>query len=90
MRIFVLATMLIGIVALLATSWFWPIDAFHPRGPVLPVIPSSIRDTMQVTISAILMAASLLVILSRKYGPKEQNWAYGTIGMLIGFWMKAS
>ena len=39
--------------------------------------------------SAGLAALSLFVILSDRYGVKQQHWAYATIGVLLGFWLKA-
>ena len=40
---------------------------------------------MQVTVSLVLLAASLFVILSRRYTPQDKHWAYATIGTLLGF-----
>jgi hypothetical protein len=37
----------------------------------------------------VLVVASLWVILKRSYRPADKHWAYGTIGMVIGFWFKA-
>ena len=28
------------------------------------------------------------VILSKQYTPADTNWAYGTVGTVIGFWLK--
>ena len=54
-----------------------------PR-PVLTVP----RETVQEVFSAVLLAASLFVILSKRFAPKEKHWAYGTIGTLVGFWFR--
>jgi hypothetical protein len=47
------------------------------------------RMIVQILISALLAALSLFVILSDRYGSKQQRWAYATMGALIGFWLKA-
>jgi len=47
------------------------------------------RMTVQILISVLLAALSLFVVLSDRYGAKQQHWAYGTIGVLLGFWLKA-
>jgi hypothetical protein len=67
-------------------------EAFPPPAPkeiVTYVSPSPYRDPVQIIISALLLVVSLFVILSKKYGPKEQHWAFATIGTLIGFWFKS-
>jgi hypothetical protein len=42
----------------------------------------------QLVITFVLLAASLFVILSKRYAPTDRHWAYGTVGTLIGFWLK--
>jgi hypothetical protein len=32
----------------------------------------------------------LFVILSGGYDPNSKNWAFGTVGTILGFWLKAS
>jgi hypothetical protein len=44
--------------------------------------------TMPVIITAVLLAAALYVILARKFSAQDKNWAYGTLGTLVGFWLK--
>jgi hypothetical protein len=77
-----------GVIALLACNWLESFDIL--RGPSIngaqPLI--SLRDLVQLTISALLLAASLFVVLSKRYRPEERHWAYGTLGTLIGFWLK--
>jgi hypothetical protein len=46
-----------------------------------------VRVTMQVILSLIVLAAALYVILSKKYEDAAQKWAYGAIGMILGFWL---
>jgi len=49
-----------------------------------------IRMIVQIVVSVLLAAVSLFIVFSREDEPKERNWAYGTFGILIGFWVKAS
>ena len=49
----------------------------------------STRIIVQILISLLLAALSLFVIFSDRHGAKQQHWAYATIGVLLGFWMKA-
>lgn len=44
----------------------------------------------QLIVSIVLLAASLFVILAQRYSPTERHWAYGTIGTLVGFWLKTN
>jgi hypothetical protein len=40
------------------------------------------------TVSLIVLSAALYVILSGKYPAKVENWAYATIGTVLGFWLR--
>jgi hypothetical protein len=46
------------------------------------------RDAMQVVLSLVLAGASLFVILSHQYDPNDKHWAYGTVGTVLGFWLR--
>jgi hypothetical protein len=37
--------------------------------------------------SFVLLVAALWVILSKRYGPTDRHWAYGIIGMIVGYWL---
>ena len=56
--------------------------------------PLSITDVstpsgiMQILISVGLLTAALYVILSGKYEPDVQKWAFGIIGTIVGYWLK--
>jgi hypothetical protein len=47
------------------------------------------RLVMQVIVTLLLLPATLFIILSKRYAPKDQHWAYTTVGLIIGFWLKA-
>jgi hypothetical protein len=51
--------------------------------------PFSTRGIAQIVISVLIAVLSLLVIRSERYGPTSRHWAYGAIGVLLGFWLKA-
>ena len=38
----------------------------------------------------IVLTACLFVILSGGYDPNSKNWAFGTVGTILGCWLKAS
>ena len=46
-----------------------------------------IRPVMQGVISIVVLAASLFVILSKRYSPRDKHWAYATVGTILGFWL---
>jgi hypothetical protein len=46
----------------------------------MPIFPALISMTV--------LAAALYVILSKKYPPKVEHWAYATIGTVLGFWLR--
>jgi hypothetical protein len=48
---------------------------------------SAIRTIMQVVISLIVLLVGLFTILSKKYDADVQKWAFGIIGMIVGYWL---
>jgi hypothetical protein len=52
--------------------------------------PNRVRVAMQMVISIVLLAAALFIILSKMYAVEDQRWAYGTVGIVIGFWLKGT
>ena len=36
----------------------------------------------------IFAAASLYVIFSKKYDEATRKWAFGTVGLILGFWLR--
>lgn len=59
--------------------------------PPTPEVPAAMNYPLiaQLVISAILLAAALFVILTKKYPPQDKHWAYGALGTVVGFWLKA-
>ena len=49
---------------------------------------SGVHLGMQVLVSIVLLIATLFVILSKKYDARNKHWAYATVGLLVGFWLK--
>jgi hypothetical protein len=44
--------------------------------------------TMQIVITFLLLTAALYLIVTRRFPIHEKYWAYATLGMLVGFWLK--
>jgi hypothetical protein len=47
-----------------------------------------IKPMMQVGISIIFLCAAFFIIISHSYDPKDKQWAYGTAGTILGYWLK--
>ena len=45
------------------------------------------QPVMQVLISVVVLGSALYVILSKKYPDATQKWAFGAVGMIVGFWL---
>ena len=45
------------------------------------------QRSIQALISLVLLGTSLIVFVSKNYAHTDRNWAYGTVGALIGFWL---
>lgn len=43
---------------------------------------------IQVIISFVVLGASLLVILAKRYSPKDKHWAYAAAGTILGYWLR--
>jgi len=54
----------------------------------LKTIVETSRQLVAPLISLLVSVASLVVILSRKYKSESEKWAYGTLGTVLGFWLK--
>jgi hypothetical protein len=48
------------------------------------------RVIMQIVFSLALFSASLFVVLAARYDQSSKHWAFGSIGTIIGFWLKGS
>ena len=46
------------------------------------------RLIMQAIVSLAVLAASLFIILKDGFEPASKNWAYGSVGMVVGYWLK--
>ena len=66
-----------------------PPPALPKRRAVFPSPASKIDAAMQASLSAVLLVAGLYVILSKDYGTTEKQWAYGSVGTVVGFWLRA-
>jgi hypothetical protein len=49
---------------------------------------SNVRLIMQIAVSIVMLAAGLWVMLSGHYGDEATRWAAGTIGTVVGYWLK--
>jgi hypothetical protein len=58
------------------------------RKPRRPSRSDTIKLTMQVIISLVLLAGSLYTILSGSYDADHEKWGYGAVGTIVGFWLK--
>lgn len=56
------------------------------RSSIVAYIPAT--ELMQVFLSIVLMSASLYIILSKQYDASDKHWAYGTLGTLVGYWLR--
>ena len=57
--------------------WFGELVLFAPSA-VMPVL---------VTLA--VLGSAIFVILSQKYPAETEKWAYGSVGVLVGFWLPA-
>jgi hypothetical protein len=70
-----------GAMMLLGTSNMLPNADVAMRGPLR-------RMMMQAIVSLFILAVSLFVILEHRFDPGNKYWAYGSVGMVVGYWLK--
>ena len=103
-RIYAIGLFVVSVIALLTVS-LWPrhrelaelpSTTLPTPGVPIPAPPPELSSatlgyatTAQLVISAVLLAAALFVILTKKYPPQDKHWAYGALGTIVGFWLKA-
>ena len=46
------------------------------------------KTKMQIFVSAVVLLAALWVVLSRWYDDTYLKWAFGIIGVIVGYWLK--
>ena len=46
------------------------------------------RSRMQVVLTLALAGAAIWIILATTHGPDDKKWAYGTLGTVLGYWLK--
>jgi hypothetical protein len=68
--------LLIGVVALMVSPGF--------------LGPEPERRVMAVLVSLVILVAGLFVVLSGSYKQDTEKWAFGAIGLVIGYWLPAN
>ena len=65
-----------------------------PPGDTKPVetatvgTPSGMQSIMPIVVTLVLLVGSLFVILAKRYQATDRHWAYGTVGTIVGYWLK--
>jgi hypothetical protein len=67
--------LLIGIVLLMVAPGF--------------LVSEPERRVMAILVSLTILAAGLFVVLSGSYKQDTEKWAFGAIGLVIGYWLPA-
>jgi hypothetical protein len=52
--------------------------------------PANLRPIMQVGVSTVFLGCAIVIVMSHAYDPQEKHWAYGTLGTILGFWLRSS
>ena len=45
---------------------------------------------IQIAITLLVLLSALWIILSQKYSDDTQKWAFGIIGIIVGYWLPGS
>jgi hypothetical protein len=52
------------------------------------VLDNKVRIWMKVIVSLVVLAVTLFVVISKEYSPTDKHWAYSSIGLIVGTWLK--
>jgi hypothetical protein len=47
-----------------------------------------VKTTMQIIVSAVILYASIHIIMLPGIDAKDKQWAYASAGTILGFWLK--
>lgn len=45
---------------------------------------------MSIVVTVIVLLSGLYVVLSAGYAPETEKWAFGIIGLVVGYWLPAN
>ncbi len=76
-----------GVVAILGIAALAVSGRTRPRAAAVPA--GRTPAMMQIVVSVLVLAAGLWVMLSGRYDAEVEKWAAGTIGTVVGFWLKS-
>ena len=58
------------------------------EGELHSAIPSRTITFVRIAISLIVLGAALYVILSQKFPDESSKWAFGIVGIILGYWFR--
>lgn len=53
-------------------------------------LAETLDEFMPTVVSLSVLVASLYIILSASYGDAQNKWAYGSVGMILGYWLRST
>ncbi len=54
----------------------------------IPGGPLHKHSSVRMIVYLAVLGASLFIILSKKYNADDKKWAYGTVGAILGYYLK--
>jgi hypothetical protein len=55
-----------------------------------PELDRRTRSLMRVFVSIVILGCAVYIVLSHSYDLQEKHWAYGSLGTILGFWLRGS
>ena len=77
-------TSLPGVVSVIGLLALIIISLVTPAGSG---VTTSAGEIVQIAVTFIVLASALYIILSKQYPDDTQKWAFGVIGLIIGYWL---
>jgi len=63
-------------------------DKNNSPNSMQPHIPDRTTTFVRIGISLIVLGSALYVILSQNFPDESSKWAYGMVGIIIGYWLR--
>ena len=56
--------------------------------PGFKIDEKTVRFFMSIVVSLAVLGCAVFVILSKNYDSSAEKWAFGSVGTVIGYWLK--
>jgi hypothetical protein len=80
-----------GVAALISYSFLRQYLLREAMHEIYAIYAAPVQQSIiQIAITLLVLLSALWIILSQKYSDDTQKWAFGIIGIIVGYWLPGS